>query len=132
MSTVIVGLGIDCEEISRWEGLSATEVGDSRYPLFTPSEHQFCSSSAHPAQHYAGRWCLKEACVKALTTLVTITTRDVEVLHQRAQAPTVVLVGRAALPPDVALVVSVTHSEKTAAAVVIAQRVTPPSHHQRQ
>jgi holo-[acyl-carrier protein] synthase len=120
---MIVGLGIDCEEVSRWEGLTATTVTDPRYPLFTQSEHKFCSQNPYPAQHYAGRWCVKEACVKALATLVTITTRDVEVLHQPAQGPKVVLVGRATLAPGVTLMASVTHSEKTAAAVVLAQRV---------
>lgn len=120
---MIVGLGIDCEEISRWEGLTAATVTDPRYPLFTQSEHNFCSENPYPAQHYAGRWCLKESCVKALATLVTITTRDVEVLHQPDRGPAVVLIGRAALPPDVSLMASVTHSEKTAAAVVVAQHL---------
>lgn len=118
---MVVGLGIDCEEIARWEGLSAESRSDARYPLFSEQEHSYCSSNPYPAQHYAGRWCLKEAAVKALAGISVLTTRDVEVLHVPGKNPTVVIAHRACVPPELSLLASVTHSEKTAAAVVIAE-----------
>jgi len=117
---MIVGLGIDCEEISRWEGLSHTSSTDSRFALFTESEHRYCSSNAHPAQHYAGRWCLKEATVKALAGVVAITTRDVEVEHIPNENPRVTVPSKAKALTEISFMASVTHSELTAAAVVIA------------
>lgn len=118
---MIIGLGIDCEEISRWEGLSKGSSSDPRHPLFSEDEHTYCSSNSYPAQHYAGRWCIKEAAVKALAGISTLTTRDVEVLHVPGKSPTVAISDRARVPPHIFLLASVTHSEKTAAAVVIAE-----------
>lgn len=118
---MIAGLGIDCEEIDRWEGLSKESSSDPRHPLFSEHEHTYCSSNPYPAQHYAGRWCIKEATVKALAGICVITTRDVEVLHVPGKNPTVLVAERACLPIQLALFASVTHSEKTAAAVVIAE-----------
>jgi len=120
---MIVGLGIDCEEISRWEGLSEATGSDPRHPLFTDSEHAYCSSNPYPAQHYAGRWCIKEAAVKALAGICTLTTRDVEVLHSANKSPTIIVSDRARMPLHICLLTSVTHSEKTAAAVVVAQSI---------
>jgi holo-[acyl-carrier protein] synthase len=124
---MIVGLGIDCEEIARWNGLSKDSVSDSRYALFSGDEHAYCSSSALPAQHYAGRWCLKEATVKALAGIIAITTRDVEVIHVAHKNPTVLVAQRARVPAHISLLASVTHSEKTAAAVVVAESRPEPS-----
>lgn len=119
--TMIVGIGIDCEEIARWEGLSKSTISDARYLLFSEHEHEYCSSGACRAQHYAGRWCLKEAAVKALSGMVAITTRDIEVRHALNRSPEVKIAGRIKIPPEISIMASVTHSEKSAAAVVLVQ-----------
>lgn len=118
---MIVGVGIDCEDIGRWAGLSKDTVGDSRYSLFSVQEHDYCSSGAVPAQHYAGRWCLKEATVKALAGGVSITTRDVEIEHVPHGNPRISLKIKLGIPNSLSLMASISHSETTAAAVVIAQ-----------
>ena len=118
---MIVGIGIDCEEIERWIGLSAAAVSDPRHSLFSESEHIYCSSNVRPEQHYAGRWCLKEAAVKALAGRISITPRDVEVRHVPNASPEILIRALSCLPERVALMTSVTHSEKMAAAVVIAE-----------
>ena len=36
---------------------------------YTPGEQAYCSKAPHPSASYAGKWCAKEAVVKALTSV---------------------------------------------------------------
>jgi phosphopantetheine--protein transferase-like protein len=65
------GIGIDVEEVARWERPAAV--------LFTAAEHAHCQGLARPAESYAGRWCAKEAVLKSLTRFVMVSLRDIEI-----------------------------------------------------
>lgn len=58
-----LSIGIDIEDIERFENI--TEAFKTR--IFTQSEIEYCSTKSRPAQHYAARFCAKEAIFKALS-----------------------------------------------------------------
>ena len=59
-------IGTDLEDISRIR--SAIEKNGKRFlnQIYTREEQTYCQSKADPAMHFAGRFCAKEAMIKAL------------------------------------------------------------------
>tara|TARA_B100000315_G_C14140690_1_gene391220 strand:- start:121 stop:462 length:342 start_codon:yes stop_codon:yes gene_type:complete len=59
----IIGLGIDIEEISRFQN----KPKDSTFlkKIFTKNELEYCFKKKDPAQSLAARFCAKEAAIKA-------------------------------------------------------------------
>ena len=93
---ILIGIGIDIEEVSRVEDL-VTRYGDrfiSR--IFTDGEAGYCLRRRVPAQHLAARFSAKEAAMKALGTgrARGVLWRDVEVVR-RGGPPQLVLHGGA-------------------------------------
>ena len=109
-------VGVDCEEVERFRKLLPQLPGTQRR-LFSEEEHAHCASLADPAVHYAGRWCAKEAVVKAVSRWAALTPRDVRILVTPSGAPV------AALPPaldHLAVEISISHTHTTAVAVALA------------
>ena len=61
-----VYLGTDMTAISRIERLLQEYPDRFREFAFTADEQSYCESAAHPAQHYAARWAVKEAYIKSV------------------------------------------------------------------
>jgi holo-[acyl-carrier protein] synthase len=60
-----VRCGVDVGSIERIAGLPG-EFGDSfRERVYTPAERRYCEAQADPPQHYAARWAVTEAFLKA-------------------------------------------------------------------
>jgi holo-[acyl-carrier protein] synthase len=114
---VAIGLGIDLIEIDR------VERALERRPrlaerLFTPAELSYARNRARPGRHLAARFAAKEAVIKALGQPVS--PREIEV--ESGEPPRVRLHGRAAeLAGERKVVISLTHSRETAAAVALAE-----------
>jgi holo-[acyl-carrier protein] synthase len=112
------GVGIDLLEIERLE--RALE----RHPrlaqrIFTDGELAYANGRARPGQHLAARFAAKEAVVKALG-LTGLELRDIEV--ESGEPPTIKLSGRAAeAASGRRVLVSLTHSRDSAAAVALAE-----------
>ncbi|RJO62877.1 MAG: holo-ACP synthase [Dehalococcoidia bacterium] len=64
---MILGTGTDLLDVSRMER-DLEEKDGLADKLFTPAEIGYCRSMRHPAQHFAARFCAKEAFFKALGT----------------------------------------------------------------
>jgi holo-[acyl-carrier protein] synthase len=117
----VVGIGIDLLEIERME--RALE----RWPqlgqrLFTESEREYAAARARPAQHFAARFCAKEAVAKSLG-IGGWSFGEVEVVP--GSPPAVRLLGRVeqrVRELGVSVHVSLTHDRGTAAAVACAER----------
>ena len=60
-----MAVGVDIEEISRFEGKSQ-EFLDR---IFTKNEQEYCLSKIKSAGHFAVRFCAKEAVTKALNSM---------------------------------------------------------------
>jgi len=90
------GVGVDLVKIPRMRAV--IERWDERFlaRVFTPAEIAYCRGRRDPIPHFAARFAAKEAGLKALGTGLRfgIRWRDLEVLRERGQAPTLLLHGR--------------------------------------
>jgi holo-[acyl-carrier protein] synthase len=122
---MIVGLGIDVEEVERVKG--AIERQGERFlkRIYTPKEREYCEQFKDKYERYAGRFAVKEAAMKALGTGWSRGVRwvDIEVVRQRGGRPTLQLSGEARLIAErlgvINIAVSITHTPKQAVAQVI-------------
>ena len=119
----VKGVGIDLLEIDRLEQALERRPGLAKR-LFTSDERAYAEGRGRPMQHLAARFCAKEAVAKALD-LRAWSFNDIEVIGTGG-APAIRLTGKAADAAEqigAAVRVSLTHSEKTAAAVAVAYEV---------
>jgi holo-[acyl-carrier protein] synthase len=124
MMPYIVGIGLDAADIPRIS--NAIERYGDRFlqRVFTDGEIAYCRRRRDPAPHFAGRFAVKEAAMKALGTghSMGVLFRDVEVvrrggppqlqLHGGAARRFAAIGGRTAF-------VTITHSDALALAQVI-------------
>jgi holo-[acyl-carrier protein] synthase len=123
---VILGLGIDLVDIERVERLLERKGNRALARLFTAGEAAYAGRRPQPARHLAARFAAKEAAFKALAgneLARTIGWRDIEVVTHGDGRPDLLLHGAAASRAAEIGVrrahLSLTHSDATAAAVVV-------------
>lgn len=125
----VLSLGLDLTRIDRMQ--AALDRRGQRFldRVFTPGEQAYCERRAvRRATHYAGRFAVKEAVMKALGTGWRLGVRwvDIEVVRAPGQAPQVKLHGRSA---EIAaergigsILITITHDAGIAAAVAVATK----------
>ena len=93
---MIIGLGIDVVSVVRIEKACARS-GRFAERILTGAESDMHRERNSPACFLAGRFCAKEAVLKALGTGLAggVGFRDIEILNDAAGAPTAALSGRA-------------------------------------
>ena len=112
-----MGIGVDCEDLDRWRSMLDELNNGPAVGMFHAEEHEYCRSFADPAPHYAGRWCAKEAVVKALAAHRLLSTREIKILNDALGRPYALVPDK--LPP-VTIKVSISHSQSTAVAFAVA------------
>lgn len=125
----ILGIGVDLVDVRRFAAISKRRGAVLAHRLFTRAELDACRGRPRCAEHLAGRFAAKEAFLKALGTgfAKRIRWTDVEViglgkrvefrLHGRAKEISAKRkVARAHL--------SITHTDRHAAAFVILEKAT--------
>ncbi len=114
-------------EIDRIDGLLARHGDHFLTRCFTPAERTYCAARHTPAMHFAARFCVKEALVKALGTGFrgTMAWTDISVESDPLGKPRVRLSGATA---DIAAArgitywhISISHTRQHAIASVIAE-----------
>lgn len=125
----IVSIGTDLAQIVRLEEAHARRGQRILDRLFTEGEQAYCDRRPKTRfTHYAGRFAVKEAVMKALGTGWRRGVRwvDLEVTRAPGQAPQLVLHGRSAeiaAEQDIARIfISITHDAGLAMAVAVAER----------
>ncbi len=122
---MILGTGVDIAEVFRIRE-SIERFGDRFLRrIFTDGEIRYCEKRASRFESYAARFAAKEAGMKALGTGWShgIRWRDIEVVRQQGQRPTLQFHGEAAAiaaklgTKNIAL--SITHTSEQALALVI-------------
>lgn len=128
----MIGVGIDLVDVARLaRALERTPRLVGR--LFTPSECAYCDTARHPdqrAQRYGARFAAKEAVMKVLGVgLGGIDWQDVEVSRSDRGEPRLGVTGRAqalaAQRGGTRWLLSLTHTDATAGAIVILTASTP-------
>jgi len=123
---MILGIGIDLEEVDRLSK-SIEKFGDRFLErIFTAGEIAFCRGKANANERFAARFAAKEAAFKALAgseSARLIGWKDIEVISRPGHAPELVLHGRAQQRADVLGVrrhwLTLSHTDTTAGAVVV-------------
>jgi holo-[acyl-carrier protein] synthase len=122
---MIVGSGVDIAEVPRIRE-SIERFGDRfLHRIYTDGEISYCEHKASRFESYAARFAAKEAGMKALGTGWSrgVRWRDIEVVRQKGQRPTIQFHGQAAViatrlgTKNIAL--SITHTSEQALAHVI-------------
>lgn len=122
---MVIGVGMDIQEIARVEQAIARGRKAFLVKTFTPAERKYCLKQKRPGQHFAGRFCAKEAFFKALGTgwARGVKWHEVEIRRNRAGRPQIKLSGRAAELSSRAgakkIWLSLSHSRGYAAATVV-------------
>ena len=122
---MVIGIGIDLVDIERFRR-SLERTPTMRDRLFTSVELEYVAPKADPVPSLAARFAAREAVMKALGLgLGAFGFHDVWVERAESGAPSLVVTGRAKELADAAGVtrwhLSLTHSDTTAAAHVIAE-----------
>jgi len=122
---MIAGIGIDLVEIARIERIAARWGDAFLGRVFTLGEIEACSGRARPAIHFAGRFAVKEALLKALGLGlgIGVRLREIETVNQRDGRPTLrlyanalrILEGRGIRRTHL----TITHTKDHAVAVVV-------------
>ena len=115
-------LGVDIEDISRFE--NKDKVKDIKFleRIFTPSELEYCFSKSNPAPCLCARFCAKEAVIKALSYLGIKHSKynDIEVYHGGYNQPYIRF-----LDPkmnNINLSLSISHDKTKAVAVAMIEK----------
>jgi holo-[acyl-carrier protein] synthase len=66
--SAIIGIGIDIEEIGRFESLTDDWGPRFQKKVYTDAEISYCAGKTRPPQHFAARFAAKEAFSKAIGT----------------------------------------------------------------
>ncbi len=84
MATRELGIGVDIESISRFRRLNFSKNRKFYEKIFTKREIDYCRSKRNSSQHFAARFCAKEAFIKA-TYMTVDDYRDIEVRVSRTK-----------------------------------------------
>ena len=128
---VRIETGVDTVSIERIQRLVTDGPTGFVDRVFTADEQSYCDDTRYPAEHYAARWCVKEAVRKLVDDSSGVVLRDVATRRTETGAPRLVVLDTArqavtetfGVPPSADAVdtsVSLTHDREsdTATAVV--------------
>jgi holo-[acyl-carrier protein] synthase len=124
---LIYGTGIDIIEVARIQRVMERDIG-FRDKIFTPGEIEYCESKNNKHQHYAARFSVKEAFLKAIGTgwRYGIRFADIEVYHDELGKPFIRVYGKAEellKSEEISKIhVSLSHLKEMATAIVIIEK----------
>src|SRR5712675_1534100 len=122
---MIIGMGIDVEEVERVRGAMERQGERFLKRIFTEKERAYCEQFKDKYERYAGRFAVKEATMKALGTGWSRGVRwvDIEVVREISGKPTLELKGEARKIADKLgvkhIAVTITHTAGQAMAMVV-------------
>ena len=111
-------IGIDIEDISRFENKDDSFVNR----IFSKEEINYCKSKLKSAQHYAVRYCAKEAVIKALSAFNEngIELNKIEIYHNENKVPQVRFLNN--LENKYRAKITLSHEQTKAIAYVVLQK----------
>lgn len=109
-----MSIGVDIEDISRFENKSQNFLDR----IYTKNEQEYCLLKSSPANHFAVRFCAKEAVVKALNSMGISHPRlkQIEIYHDENGCPKVRLLSKS--DNKLTIQISLSHDKTKAIAFV--------------
>jgi len=110
----ICGVGIDCENVSRFKKLNNFFFNKN----FTQKEREYCASKPDSFRHFAARFACKEAIIKAAYSAgEKLFFNDIEILNDKNGIPKAKVKKQQFSKFDVKI--SISHSEDMAIALAV-------------
>lgn len=106
------GIGIDVVDVNRFSSKQFSENQQFYRKIFTQSEIDYCRKFANPYIHFAGKFALKEAVIKALNQNIDLL--EIETFHQN-KSPAVKLKNHI----NSSSIASISHEKNIAVAVFL-------------
>ncbi len=122
---VILGIGIDIEEIIRFQKLIKAEKEPFFEKIFSTAEIDYAKSKSDPAIHYCAMYAAKEAAFKAFAIHTNIIFNNIEVLHDQTTSAPYIQIRETTNKPQMRIVeksntfLSISHTHSVAVAVVV-------------
>ena len=115
----IIGIGVDIENISRFQGLTVEKDTSFLTRLFTEKELDYCFSRGNPEQHLAARYAGKEAIIKAFSTKdrASLNYGEIEILNDDTGAPHAAILKKGF--DNLHILLSLSHSQELAIAFTV-------------
>lgn len=108
--TGIKGIGVDIEDISRFKKLPFSKSKKFYERVFTKKEIKYCLSKPRSHQHFAARFCAKEAFIKAIGKKIK-DYKSIEILLKKGK-PTISW-------KEISVLLSIAHEKDKAIAFVM-------------
>lgn len=113
-------VGIDIEQVSRFPMVTDYWSDQFYRDNFSDGEIAYCIQQDRQPEHFAGRWCIKEALIKCFPDLLNISFSDIEILiNQDNQLVAFKKVNGKKFPLPAAL--SISHNQEYAIGVAMVQ-----------
>ena len=109
------GVGIDLVKVSRFKKIPFDEHRSFYEKNFSDDEIKYCLKFSEPYKHFAGKFAIKEATMKALNKKLALS--DIKTFHKESK-PQVIIKEN-----DTTFKVSVSHDGNFAAAIVISRNL---------
>lgn len=112
-----MSIGVDIEDISRFEGKSDAFLNR----IFTPLELEYCRKFSNPQSRLAARFCAKEATIKALSALgINFAEYNlIEIFHNENNVPQIRILKE--INKSISFELSISHDKTKAIAFVTAK-----------
>lgn len=119
----ILGIGVDIENVERFQGLTIKNDGRFLNKIYTKNELKYCFSRKNSAQHLAVRFAGKEAVIKALSKNCnkTLSIKEIVITNIDNGSPVVKI--PYAFSGGVRMHISLSHCQNQAIAFVVIQEI---------
>lgn len=116
-----ITIGVDIENISKFEDLEENKDEKFLKKIFTDLEIDYCFQKINPAQHLAARFAAKEAIIKAYNSIIknNLSLNDIEVKNEINGKPIVHIKKDSNSNVDVLLSISHNNDNAIAFAVIV-------------
>jgi len=112
--------GCDIEQVDRFTKNIDNNIFLKK--IFTQKEIEYCRSKPKPEEHFAARFCAKEAVIKSLTEfdITNIFYKDIEVINEKYGQPIVRILKQ--IDKNIKIKISLSHSRNNAIATAISYK----------
>ena len=113
-----LGVGIDIVEVIKFEKIPFSKKSNFYKKLFLPSEIKYCLKFKKPAEHFAGKFAIKESLKKSIKEPISFL--DIETYHSNLKLK--IRLGKD-LNGKYKVRGSISHEKKYAIGIVISEKI---------
>ena len=111
---MVLATGVDIESVERFKNLQTNE--NFINIVFTKKEIDYCRGKSEPCISFAGKFCAKEAVIKAVNNKLEM--KDIEIINSSSGKPLVYIKGK----EQDNISCSISHTEDYAVAFVVVDK----------